>query len=124
MKVQKLCHVFAALTLGGSSYAAEPAPAAHPVHDYPTVARVEYVNACLARTQDKLAGLYQCACAIDRIADSLAYDDYVEDSTFARYATLPGEGGGIFRDSDQARQSAKRYRDLESGALKACGMKI
>src|SRR4029450_6596588 len=71
-----------------------------PVHDYPTVARVEFVQDCIARHGGKLENLYQCSCAIDRIANGLTYDEFVEPSTYARYPSLPGEGGGIFRDSD------------------------
>ena len=138
MKLQYLCHmppVFvlaAAIGLIGAAVAAGPAwsetpggvanaPAA-PAHDYPTVARVEYVNDCIGKNGGKLAALYQCSCAIDRIANALAYDDYVEASTYAKYATLPGEGGGIFRDSEHARKTAKSFRDLEAAALRACGM--
>jgi hypothetical protein len=102
--------------------AADPVRGAAPAHNYPTIARVEYVNDCIGKNGGKLAALYQCSCAIDRIANELPYDDFVEASTFAKYATLPGEGGGIFRDSDQARKSAKTFRDLESEALRACGL--
>ena len=45
------------------------------------------------------------------------YDDFVEVSTFAHYATLPGEGGGIFRDSDEAKAKAKQFRELEKKRL-------
>ena len=139
MKLQYLCHlpcVFVLVTAIGfigpitvtrpafgdtpGSGAAPPAEA--PAHDYPTVARVEYVNECIGKTGGKLAALYQCSCAIDRIANALPYDDYVEASTYAKYATLPGQAGGIFRDSDHARQSAKSFRDLEANALRSCGM--
>jgi hypothetical protein len=104
--------------------AAEPEAVRVPLYNYPTVARLEYVNDCMAEDADKLAALYQCACAIDRIADALSYDDFLEASTYAKYATLPGEGGGIFRDSDRARRLAKRYRELESASLRACGMRV
>ncbi len=57
-----------------------------------------------------------------RIANALTYDDYVEASTFAKYATLPGEGGGIFRDSEEAKKLAKKFRDLESESLRSCGV--
>jgi hypothetical protein len=99
-----------------------PASAAPPAHDYPTQARVEYVNDCIARNGGQLSRLYQCSCVIDDIANQLAYDDFVEDSTFARYATLPGEGGGIFRDSEQAKARAKQYREIEKSAYRACGL--
>jgi hypothetical protein len=101
---------------------AEADATAAPAHDYPTVARVEYVNDCIGKNGGKLAALYQCACAIDRIANALPYDDFVEASTYAKYATLPGQGGGIFRDSEHARQLAKSFRDLEANALRGCGM--
>jgi hypothetical protein len=108
--------------IAAAGAAAQPACGAVPAHDYPTLARVEYVNQCIEKNGGKLAALYQCSCAIDRIADAMSYDDFVEASTFAKYATLPGEGGGIFRDSDHARQMTKSFRELEAGALHACGM--
>jgi uncharacterized membrane protein YeiH len=66
--------------------------------------------------------MYQCSCAIDRIANALSYDDYVEASTYSKYATLTGAGGGIFRDSELARRLAKSFRDLEADALRGCGL--
>ena len=138
MKLQYLCHmptVFVlAVSIGFAAAcgAAEPAfsdtpgtgaeATTAPAHDYPTVARVEYVNDCIGKNGGKLAALYQCSCAIDRIANALSYDDYVEASTFAKYATLTGQGGAIFRDSEHARQLAKSFRDLEANALRSCGM--
>jgi hypothetical protein len=138
MKLQYLCHLTTAFVLAGTigfSTAFADAPAARaeapgaaapdaaaPAHDYPTIARVEYVNACIGKYGGKLAALYQCSCAIDRIANALPYDDYVEASTYAKYATLSGAGGGIFRDSDQARHLARSFRELESDALRRCGL--
>lgn len=95
----------------------DPAP-----HDYPTQARVEYVYECVAKNGGKQATLYQCSCAIDRIAAALSYDDYVEAATIVKYATLPGEGGGIFRDPEEGKKRAKQYRELEQQAWKACGL--
>jgi hypothetical protein len=128
MNLQNLCHFRSLcvlpLALGFTAMAAadDAGPTAVPAHDYPTVARVEFVNECVAKSGGKLAAVYQCSCAIDRIADALAYDDFVEASTYAKYASLPGQGGSIFRDSDHARSLAKSYRDLESKSLRGCGM--
>lgn len=94
-----------------------------PRNDYPTTARVEYVQECIAKNGGNLSDLYKCSCAIDWMADHLTYDDFVEAGTFARYATLPGEGGGEFRDPDRAKEQAKLYRNLESAAYRACGLK-
>lgn len=102
-------------------FLAVPLRADAPSHDYPTVARVEYVQECLNRV-GRGGALYQCACVIDRIADKLSYDDFVEASTFAKYATLPGENAGIFRDTDQAKQKAKLFRNVEADAYRACNL--
>ena|SRR5579872_1490296 len=92
-------------------------------NDYPTSARVEFVQDCMGRNGGNLADLYKCSCVIDKIAQHLSYDDYVEASTFAHYSTLPGEGGGIFRDPDRAKERAKLFRTVESNAYQACGLK-
>ena len=91
-------------------------------NDYPTSARVEFVQDCMGRHGGKLEYLYKCSCVIDHLAEKLSYDDYVEASTFAHYSTLPGEGGGIFRDPERAKERAKLYRTLEADAYKACGL--
>ena len=124
MTIQRLCQrcTLAAL-LGAAWLCTSPAAGAElPVHNYPTLARVEFVQECIARHGGKLENLYQCSCAIDRIANSLSYDEFVEASTYAKYSTLPGEGGGIFRDSDTAKQMAKRYRETEAEAYRSCGL--
>jgi hypothetical protein len=112
-----LCTAAVLVTFGTTASSAPP-----PANNYPTEARVEYVNECIATHDDSLANVYQCSCVIDRIADTLSYDDYVTSITFARYAGLPGEGGGVFRDSDQAKALAKRFRLLENEAQHACGL--
>jgi hypothetical protein len=124
MTMQRVCQIRISRVLLGTAclLAAAVTDADSPVHDYPTVARVEYVQECISKHGGKLENLYQCSCAIDRIANSLSYDEFVEAGTYARYATLPGEGGGIFRDSDTARQMAKRYRDTEAEAYRSCGL--
>jgi hypothetical protein len=101
-----------------------PARGDTPRNDYPTAARVEYVQECMTRNRGVLSDMYKCSCVIDRLAEHLTYDDFVEAGTFARYATLPGEAGGIFRDPDHAKERAKLYRSLEADAYRACGLKM
>lgn len=120
MTMQRLCH--RTFVLGALLTFSITAGSAPPAHDYPTQARVEYVNECIANHDDSLANVYQCSCTIDRIADQLSYDDFVTAITFARYAGLPGEGGAVFRDSDEAKGIAKRFRLLETEAQRACGL--
>jgi hypothetical protein len=125
MTMQCLCHrhslsVFVAASLWTAAALSDTPP---PANDYPTQARVEYVNECIANHDDSLANVYQCSCTIDRIADRLSYDDFVEAITFARYSGLPGEGGALFRDPVEARKMARAYRELEAEAQRACGLK-
>ena len=132
MKLQYLCHFIRMAGLVGfiaTSAAAEPSRGGTsdeglPKNNYPTSARVEYVNDCIGKHGGKLANLYQCACAIDRIANVMTYDEFVESSTFAKYATLSGQGGGIFRDTDYSRKLAKAFRESEADSLRACGMTL
>jgi hypothetical protein len=123
--MQYLCHPrFFIFSLGFAltSAAAEPARDNARVNDFPTQARVEYVTQCMNINGQKLAALYQCSCAIDRIASSLTYDDYVEVTTFIKNGNLPGEGGGMFRDSERGRKLVKNYHELEADALHGCGI--
>ncbi len=110
------------VVLGALCWCALPAHSDPLPNDYPTSARVEFVQDCIGRHGGKLEDLYKCSCVIDRLAEKMSYDDYVEASTFAHYSTLPGEGGGIFRDPDIAKQKAKQYRTAEAAAYKACGL--
>ncbi len=76
----------------------------------------------MSRSGGSEADLYKCSCAIDHIATRLTFDQFVEASTYARYATLGGENGGIFRDHPLAQQQAKLMRSVESAAWRACGL--
>ena len=104
------------------SMAGAGAPPAHgaAAHDYPTVDRVEFVLECMQRNAGKQEFLYKCACVIDAIAQQYTYDDFVEASTAARFQSLGGERGGVFRDPPKTRDTAKRYVQVQSDAMKRC----
>src|SRR5262247_498386 len=80
---------------------------------YPTVDRVEFVLECMQKNGGMQVFLYKCSCLIDEIAQKYSYDDFVEASTAARYQTLGGERGGLFRDPPETRASAKRYMQVQ-----------
>jgi hypothetical protein len=114
--------VLLALGVTGLGRADLPPEAGPSGHDFPTAARVEYVQECMMKSGTEIGNLYKCSCAIDRLAKDLTYDDFVEWGTYARNASLAGERGGVFRDSDEAREKAKKYRALEANAYKSCGL--
>src|SRR5205809_5058495 len=89
---------------------------------YPTVGRIEFVLKWMQKNGGKQEFLYKCACLVDEIAQTYTYDDFVEASTAARYQSLAGERGGVFRDPPQVRETAKRYLQIQGDAMKHCGV--
>jgi hypothetical protein len=89
--------------------------------NYPTAGRVEYVLACMDENGHDFANVYKCSCVIDKMATALPYDDFVDQSTFSRYATLGGEGGAEFR-VDHAKAQTKNFRTLQNTAYQSCGL--
>jgi hypothetical protein len=112
----------AALGVMGLGRADTPQEAGQAGHDYPTSARVEYVQECMSRNGGQIAFLYKCSCALDRIAKDLTYENFVEWGTLSRNASLAGERAGVFRDSDEVREKTKKYRAIEDNAYKSCGL--
>jgi hypothetical protein len=102
------------LTLAASS------PMVAHANDFPTTDRVEYVLECMAAHPGKQEFLYKCSCTIDRIAQEVGYDEYVEISTALRHQTLRGPGGAAFRDPESVRAMANKYKALQGKSRTAC----
>ncbi|PXW28535.1 hypothetical protein [Paraburkholderia caballeronis] len=90
-------------------------------HDYPTQVRVEYVLSCMDDNGHDFVNVYKCSCVIDKMAVALPYNDFVEQSTFSKYASMGGEGGAEFR-MDRARAQTKKYLALQADAYRSCGI--
>jgi len=111
----------AAVVLAGFAARAGPAPAALPeteagMNDYPTVARAEYVFACMntnGRTQEALR---RCACAIDVIAAALPYRDYEKAETVLR---MRRGGGGYLAQEFRIPASNAMLGQLEQAEAEA-----
>lgn len=90
-------------------------------NDFPTQARVEFVLRCMeANGGQKYEILYSCVCTIDKIAENIAYDDYVEGDVFAQLRSTPGERGGLFRDPERASHLTRKITRITEAAEKAC----
>ncbi|CAB3765351.1 hypothetical protein [Paraburkholderia solisilvae] len=114
------CLPLAALA-GGPASGASASKAPAQGYNYPTEGRVEYVLGCMDENGHDFANVYKCSCTIDKLAAQLPYDDYVEQSTFSKYATMGGEGGAEFR-MDKARAQTKKFRTLQQTAYDQCGL--
>ena len=88
---------------------------------FPTRARIEFVLACMRESKaPPQESMYKCSCAIDAIADKVAYSTWVDLSTVANGITIAGERGGVMRDLKDGRKLIASFRELKDGAKKAC----
>lgn len=96
-------------------------PTAALANDFPTQTRVEYVLRCMeSHGGQNYDTLYPCTCSIDKIAREFTFEEYIEAEVFAYLRSTPGERGGMFRDTDRARELAKKFREVTAAAEKSC----
>lgn len=77
----------AACCVAGPVVAQEKAPA----NNYPTIARADYVFACMQVNGRSRQILEKCSCSIDVIADLLPYEKYEEAETIMSVRQKGGE---------------------------------
>ncbi len=97
-----------------------PGSAAPELNDYPTVARADYVFACMKTNGDSRPALEKCSCSIDVIASLLPYARYVDAETVLSLAQVPGVFGSMFRSSEQAKTAANDLRRAQAEAEVRC----
>jgi hypothetical protein len=90
------------------------------LNDYPTSARADYVFGCMKANGETQRSLEQCSCSIDIIASLLSYDRYVAAETVLRMAQVPGNLGGQFRSTEQARTAVDDLRRAQAEAEVRC----
>src|SRR5262245_32413547 len=100
--------------------AAELPVGAAELNDYPTVARADYVFACMKTNGDSRPALEKCSCSIDVIASLLPYARYVDAETVLSLSQVPGVFGSMFRSSEQAKTAANDLRRAKAEAEVRC----
>ena len=96
-------------------------PALAAADDYPTLERVDHVLTCMrANGGQNVDNLYACSCEIDIIAQQVPFDEFTEARTFEIYKRMPGERGGLFRDSDRAKVVLPKLEAARADAKKRC----
>lgn len=92
---------------------------------YPTVDRVLYVQECMrAHPGPHYEMVNKCACALDRLADEVTFEDYITMSTAANANSIGGERGNTIRDTEMLQEQIRRYRTLQSKVKKACFIQV
>ncbi len=90
-------------------------------NDFPTLDRVDQVLTCMRQHGGQtLDNLYACSCSVDAVAAALSYDEFVEAGTFKGFKAMPGERGGLFRDSARGQKLVKRLDEAEENAERSC----
>ncbi|HEY7298047.1 MAG TPA: hypothetical protein VH684_08935 [Xanthobacteraceae bacterium] len=90
------------------------------LNDYPTVARADYIFACMKTNGETRRALEQCSCSIDVIASILPYDRYVTAETFLSLSQVPGRFGAMFRSPEEARAATNDLRRAQAEAEVRC----
>ncbi len=71
--------------------------AEQPHNDYPTVARADYVFACMQVNGQTRENLIKCSCSIDVIAELLPYEKYEQAETVMSVIQKGGENVAVLR---------------------------
>jgi len=90
------------------------------LNDYPTVARAEYVFACMKANGETRQALERCSCSIDVIASILPYERYVTAETVLSMAQVPGALGNQFRSTEFAKAAVDELRRAQAEAEVRC----
>jgi hypothetical protein len=105
----------------GLAVALANVPARGAPASYPTEALADYVFACMAVNGQTPDALRRCSCSIDRIAERVSYDDYVNASTVASMQAGAGDARlQMFRGSPWAREMLDKLRQAQAEAELTC----
>ena len=110
----------ALMSVATTLVAATPTAGAADLNDYPTVARSDYVFACMKSNGETRQALEQCSCSIDVIASIIPYDRYVTAETVMSMAQVPGNLGAMFRTPEQAKSAVNDLRRAQAEAEVRC----
>jgi hypothetical protein len=92
-------------------------------NDFTTVARVHYVQDCIASNQGKMnvyEATHKCSCVIDKIAESFTQRQYEDADAGFQFANLPGDRGAEFRDDADIIDGISTFKKLHAEAYKSC----
>lgn len=115
-----MTRVFACLMACTIGTIAPAQDVAERLNDYPTVARADYVFACMATNGRTRRVLEQCSCSIDVIASILPYEAYVEAETVMSLRLEGGERTSVFRETAMAQNIVADLRRAQAEAEIIC----
>lgn len=120
----KKIFIISAVLLSADICYADNTPEPESVNDYPTQARVEYVFQCMHKygPEKSYDSMYGCVCAVDKVAETIPYENFVATSTLAVMINTPGEKGGVFRDAPGGRKAIRAFKKFIADTEQSCGL--
>ena len=91
-----------------------------PENDYPTVARADYVYACMAVNGQTRDILEKCSCSIDQIAALLPYEEYVQAETVMSVRQKGGENVAMLNSYAPMLEKVKNLKRAQVEAELRC----
>jgi hypothetical protein len=91
-----------------------------PANDYPTVARADYVFACMQVNGQTRDALERCSCSIDVVASLLPYEQYEEAETIMRVRQRGGENAAMFLTMPMLRAKVDELKRAQVEAELRC----
>lgn len=90
-------------------------------NDFPTAARVLYVEDCMrANPGPYFEMVNKCSCAVDAMASEVKYEQYTTMQTISNGMSIGGERGGAIREVPTLQPELKKYRELQAKVKKGC----
>lgn len=100
-------------------------PLAAAAYDYPTADRVRFVQECMREHPGSHFEMTnKCVCTIDKIAQEVPHDQFVNGSTVLNANSIGGERGNTIRDTEILQNEAKGFRALLAKAKAACFINV
>jgi hypothetical protein len=97
---------------------AAPARADTTVNDFPTVARADYVFACMQVNGQSRESLEKCSCSVDVIASLIAFDEYEAVETVLMVFQRGGKAQQQMSNGDLQRRVKEMRRAQVEGELR------
>lgn len=119
MGVSKLRRAVVAASAGIMAIAAAgPLRADETVNDFPTVARADYVFACMQVNGQSREALDKCACSLDVIASLIPFEEYEAVETIISVYKRGGKATQQFSNLDLQRRVKEMRRAQVEGELR------
>ena len=113
-KLWRFAVTFCIAVVGGS-YGAR---AQETVNDFPTIARADYVFACMQVNGQSREALEKCSCSVDVIASLIPYDEYEAVETILMVFKRGGKAQQQMSNGDLQRRVKEMRRAQVEGELR------